>query len=101
MNLKKLDFLKCKIFIVIYTFFLFGSCVYVQSHKGHYNSSVTYQAIKQPYSLNRIIGDLSFFPINSERFRLSELKNTKAIVFFYEGKRLSYIRKIWPSNSSS
>ena len=36
---------------------------------------------KKDVILNKVIRDLSLFPINGSRFRLSDLENTKAIVF--------------------
>ena len=83
--------------VVICTFLLSSSCVhYMQGHKNHYNPSFVHQEIKSFPSLNQIIRDLSFFPINGERFCLSELKNIKAIVFFMRERDCPISEKYGP-----
>lgn len=60
------------------TFFGFWpSCIHFSSiqYKNYHNSTKQSKSV-----LNKTIKDLSFFPINGYRFRLSELKNIKAIV---------------------
>ncbi|MCZ0932072.1 MAG: redoxin family protein [Oligoflexia bacterium] len=73
-------------FIVIWTIFVFfSSCSFIRS----------------PYLLtgiqfNKAIRDLSLFPINSSRFRLSELEDKKAIVFFMREKDCPISEKYGP-----
>ena len=62
--------------ILMITFIM--SCVH---HTNKYISSLSNK--QNSYAgLNHIIRNLNFFPINSERFRLSELKDLKATVIF-------------------
>ena len=60
------------------------SCMHYANNKQastpYYNSSSVWK--KSLFILNHIVRDLHFFPINSVRFRLSELKNIKATVIF-------------------
>ena len=52
-----------------------ASCSYLKSHNNNYGSySGLIRSEKSTLFLDRTIKDLSFFPINSLRFRLSEKK---------------------------
>ncbi len=75
-----------------------ASCIHHGSqHKGHHAHSVGHQQGKMEKSfLNQIIRDLSFFPINDSRFRLSELKDIKAIVFVMREKDCPISEKYGP-----
>ena len=55
------------------------SCVHYLKGPSYYNFSSEDSKTKKTI-LNTVIRDLPLFPINGSRFRLSELKNTKAIV---------------------
>ena len=69
------------------------SCVHY-THK--YKEPLDYSPLTQSSSLNKIIRDISFFPINDERFRLSELKNKKAIVIFMRERDCPISEKYGP-----
>ena len=74
------------------------SCVhYTNRHKDHHGHSSLDQKeeVKKPY-LNQIVKDLSFFPINGSRFRLSELKDIKAIVIIMREKDCPISEKYGP-----
>ena len=55
------------------------SCTHHAARYGDHSRSFLDQKKEKSY-LNQIIKDLSFFPINDLHFRLSDLKNKKAIV---------------------
>ena len=95
---KKAEFSKWTFFgIVICISSLSSSCVhYMKGHKNRYNPSFAHQETKSSSSLNQIIRDLSFFPVNGERFRLSELKDIKAIVFFMRERDCPISEKYGP-----
>ena len=67
-------------------------------HQEHKSLSHSVPAIqeKQTSSLNRIVEDLSFSPINSPGFRLSELKEPKAIVIVMREKDCPISEKYGP-----
>ena len=90
---------------VFYIIFILTSCIY---HSGQHKDYLEYSPLNQgnelkKSSLNKVIKDLSFFPINGLRFRLSELKNIKAIVLVMrdkncpiseqQGSQLAYLEK--------
>lgn len=52
------------------------SCLFIKKNTKYFSLIQE----KKTVSSNKIIRDLSLFPLNSQRFRLSELKNIKAIV---------------------
>lgn len=74
-----------KIFILFVTLFFTAFCV-------HYD----FEKEKKSSSLNKIIGDLALFPINSNGFRLSELENIKAIVFVMRERSCPISEKYGP-----
>lgn len=49
--------------------------------------------------LNTIVRDLSFFPLNNERFQLSELKNIKAVVIIMRDRSCSIFERYGPQLS--
>lgn len=51
-------------------------------------------------SLNRIIRDISFFPVNGVRFRLSELKDIKAVVIIMRARDCPISEKYGPRIAS-
>lgn len=57
-----------KILIIFFALLFISSCLIMGKYRGNRSA------------LNTIIKDLSFFPINAQRFRLSDLKDKKAIV---------------------
>ena len=61
-----------KSFFLSLVFFLFGIISCIHSKREVY--------IKKRSFLNQVIRDVPFFPFNEERFRLSELRDTKATV---------------------
>ena len=63
-----------RVFSIFIIFFSF-SC-------EHYTKKNLYQKNDQNSFLNKPIKDLTLFPINAPRFRISDLKNQKAIIFF-------------------
>lgn len=68
------------------------------SHAEHHHaptSSAPQEDVKKSL-LNQVIDDLSFFPINGERFRLSELKGIKAIVIVMREKDCPISEKYGP-----
>ena len=72
-----------------YSFIILNSvlCHYTNRHKDHHGHAFLHQEEKEKKSsLNTVIKDLSFFPINGPRFRLSELKDIKAIVIIMREK---------------
>ena len=85
-----------KLTLVLKIFFLFlTSCMIINRYKipgGHLSSN----PIKTSPSFNQIVDDLSFFPINGSRFRLSELKNIKAIVIAMREKSCPLSEKYGP-----
>lgn len=66
-----------------------------QEHKGH-SHSVPSVPEKKASSLNRVIEDLSFSPINGSKFQLSELKQPKAIVIVMREKDCPISEKYGP-----
>ena len=66
---------------ICFVFIFLGSCITVNRYKDAEQHSSSEQTDTST-SLNQIIDDLSFFPINGSRFRLSELKDIKAVVIF-------------------
>ncbi|MDE0092287.1 MAG: redoxin domain-containing protein, partial [Oligoflexia bacterium] len=63
---------------VFVSFFILSSCIIInRNYQNLYNET---------FFLNKITDDLSFFPINGSRFRLSELKNVKAVVIAMRDK---------------
>ena len=76
-------------------FFIISCVHYMKQHKNHHDHSSTYQQ-ESPSFLNQVIRDISLFPINSERVRLSELENKKAIVFFMREKDCPISEKYGP-----
>lgn len=75
------------------------SCVhYAKRHKCHHaHSSARHGKEELPSSLlNQIIKNLSFFPLNGQRFRLSELKDIKAIVIVMREKDCPISEKYGP-----
>lgn len=61
------------------------SCIHYDKTQFHSVPRLK-QSAKSHTTLNNTIRDLHLFPINSLRFRLSELKNIKAIVIFMRDK---------------
>ncbi len=77
----------CKHYIIFLTPVIASfsiSCIHHQNHHAYHSPSNQQEVEKSP--LNKVIRDLSFFPINDYRFRLSELKDIKAIVFVMREK---------------
>ena len=64
-----------------FSIFLFCIISCVSYLKNPHQDSFSTEYSKKEVILNKVIRDLSLFPVNGSRFRLSELKNTKAIVF--------------------
>ena len=87
-------FLK-KLYYCLYIVFLATSCVYWKLHtdKGFSDSHLIQGG---EIILNKTLKDLSFFPINGLRFRLSEIKETKAIVIFMREKDCPISEKYGP-----
>ena len=85
-----------KILIILFAFLFISSCLIV----GKYEESRS--------ALNKIIKDLSFFPLNAPRFRLSDLKDKKAIVIVMResgcpisekyGPRIAQLEKQYPKD---
>ena len=85
-------FVKISFLIIL---FFFSSCIhYIGRNKSRDNHSSIYR--NKDSSLNKIIRDLSFFPINGLRFRLSELKDKKAIVIFMRERDCPISEKYGP-----
>lgn len=87
--------LKAPFWIIFSIFFLFSCTHYMKKNMSHSNYSFVYED-NELSSLNRIIRDLSFFPINRLRFRFSELENIKAIVIFMREKDCPISEKYGP-----
>ena len=68
-----------RLLILLITFLSTTFCV-LSLKKNKTSHSFVNQTEEQPSSLNQVIRDLNFFPLNSPQFRLSDLKNVKAIV---------------------
>ncbi len=80
---KRFFFLSLSLLFLTPAIALFSiSCIHHQNHHAYHSSQQEVE--KSP--LNKVIRDLSFFPINNYRFRLSELKDIKAIVFVMREK---------------
>jgi len=75
--------------------FLLNSCVTKNKHES-YKAHFSSKSAGEISSLNQIIEDLPFFPINGLRFRLSELKNVKAIVIVMREKNCPISEKYGP-----
>ena len=78
----------CFCFFNFSILFITVSCIhYTNKHKDHHSYSFSNQKGEVgKSSFNQVVRDLSFFPINGLRFRLSELKDIKAIVFVMREK---------------
>ena len=61
---------------------LFIFIIFFSISCGHYTKKPSHQKNEQTTILSKPIRDLALFPVNATRFRLSELKNQKAIIFF-------------------
>ncbi len=82
---KQCFFLRLSLLFLTPAIALFSiSCIHHQNHHAYHSPSNQQEVGKSP--LNKVIRDLSFFPINDYRFRLSELKDIKAIVFVMREK---------------
>ena len=86
---------KKKLYYCLYIVFLATSCVYLKLHtdKGASDSNLIQD---REIILNKTVKDLNFFPINGLRFRLSEIKETKAIVIFMREKDCPISEKYGP-----
>ena len=83
----------------IYFFLILVSCTHHSDNlfKSHYNHIFSQTGKKKPFSsVNRVIRDLSFFPVNGSRFRLSELEDVKAIVIVMREKDCPISEKYGP-----
>ena len=93
---------------ILYKWFVFSLSIFLLSltvscihhanrHKEHYgHTSLHQEEKKKKSSLNTAIKDLSFFPLNGPRFRLSELKDIKAIVIIMREKDCPISEKYGP-----
>ena len=75
--------------------FFLSSCVTKNKHKSH-EIHFSSKSANETSFLNRVIEDLSFFPINGPRFRLSELKDVKAVVVVMREKNCPISEKYGP-----
>ena len=67
--------------IILFVIFLFTTfCVLSLKKNKTQDALLVPQKEEQTSSLNRIIRDLALFPLNGSQFRLSDLKDVKAIV---------------------
>ena len=88
-----------KIFFSFSMIFSFVSCVhYAKRHNDHLGHSSVIQGEEEspPSLLKQIIRDLNFSPLNGQRFRLSELKDIKAIVIVMREKDCPISEKYGP-----
>ena len=86
-----------KVFTIIFICFVVSCMHHTNRHKGHHGHSPLDQKKEvSKSSLSQIVRDLSFFPINGSRFRLSELENIKAIVFVMREKNCPISEKYGP-----
>lgn len=76
---------------IVFISFVIISCMSCTSGK-----SVSRFSESKFSSLNRVIRDLSLFPINRNRFRLSEMKDKKAIVIFMRERDCPISEKYGP-----
>ena len=91
-----------KLYIFFFLMFFVISCVHYLTRPSHHNFFSRNSKIEKTV-LNTVIRDLPFFPINSSRFRLSELEKVKAIVIIMReadcpisekyGPRLAHLEK--------
>lgn len=89
------QFLRFPGFFVVILFT--GSCFITNKHREQLNHFSPNQGeVESQSSFNQIIGDLSFFPINGHRFRLSELKDKKAIVIVMRERNCPISEKYGP-----
>ena len=84
--------------LALSVFVLFFSAIFcvhnkTRSSKHYRGSSIT---SKRTSSLNRIVRDITLFPINGPSFHLSELKHTKAIVIIMREKDCPVYEKYGP-----